>query len=432
MADGRFLPAFITRINPMPAQTKYSTRGYECIVLALLFAATAINYLDRQALSVVAPVLAKQISLSSINYSRVIFLFLLGYTISQTLAGGLIDKTGTRVGMWLCVGTWSVVSMLHSLSAGVISFGILRFLLGMAEGGNWPGAVKAVSENFAAPRRAFAVGIFNSGSIAGAILAPPLVSAVTSAWGWRIMFVVVGLSGFIWVFFWGTFYQPRPAPAHEPALAAIASDYHPFGAYFRDRAVWGLMIGRSLADPVWWFYAFWLPSYLAHSRGFSLVQIGHTAWIPFLFAGIGGWMGGYASDSLVRHGISEVTARKIVMGCSALLMLSGLFAARASTTALALAWISVVLLGYASWASNMLSLPIDLFESHEVGQVTGLTGTAGAIGGMVFTLATGWLIANVSYESVFVVGSGMIVCAAIVVITLVPHTQMKSALRATN
>lgn len=401
-----------------------STRGYERVVLALLFAATAVNYLDRQALSVVAPVLAKQISLSSIGYSRVIFVFLLGYTISQALAGGLIDKTGTRLGMWLCVGTWSVVSMLHSLSVGVVSFGILRFLLGMAEAGNWPGAVKAVSENFSIPRRAFAVGVFNSGSIAGAILAPPIVSAVTSIWGWRMMFVVVGLSGFIWVLLWGAFYKREPARSLQ--AVALSPVGHSLGAYLRSRAVWGMMVGRSLADPVWWFYAFWLPSYLAHSRGFSLAQIGRTAWIPFVFAGVGGWSGGYASDALVGRGISEVKARKVVMSVSAALMLSGVFAARASTAAVTLAWISVVLLGYASWASNMLSLPIDLFDSHEVGQVTGLTGTAGAIGGMAFTLVAGWLTAHVSYESVFAVGSAMIVCAAVVVAIFVPHAHLRA------
>jgi ACS family hexuronate transporter-like MFS transporter len=409
-----------------PGESKYSTRSYELIVLALLFSATAINYLDRQALSVVAPVLEKQISLSSMDYSHVIFVFLLGYTISQALAGWLIDKTGTRFGMWLCVATWSVVSMLHGLSVGVVSFGIFRFLLGLAEAGNWPGAVKAVSENFPPSRRAFAVGVFNSGSTAGAILAPPIVSAVTAAWGWRMMFVVVGLSGFLWVFLWSTFYKREPTGRSEPAAAPSSGD-HSFRAYFHDKAVWGLMIGRSLADPVWWFYAFWLPTYLAHSRGFSLVQIGHTAWIPFVFAGIGGWLGGYASDALARYGLPAVTARKVVMGCSALLMLCGICASRASSAAIALAWISVVLFGYTSWASNMLSLPTDLFGSSEVGQVTGLTGTAGAIGGMVFTLLTGWLVANVSYESVFVVGSGMIVCAAVVVVVSVPPIHLRAA-----
>jgi len=406
------------------SQADYSTRGYERIVLALLFAATAVNYLDRQALSVVAPVLAKQISLSSIDYSLVIFLFLLGYTISQALAGRLIDRTGTRLGMWLCLATWSVVSMLHGLSAGVVSFGILRFFLGMAEAGNWPGAVKAVSENFPLSRRAFAVGVFNSGSTAGAILAPPIVSVVTAIWGWRIMFVVTGLSGFLWVVLWARLYKRQPAGPSELAPVLPDSDQS-FGAYFHDKGVWGLMVGRSLADPVWWFYAFWLPSYLAHSRGFSLVQIGRTAWIPFVFAGIGGWFGGYASDALVRYGLSPVTARKTVMGCSALLMLCGICVSRAPSAAIALAWISLVLSGYTSWASNMLSLPIDLFGSHQVGQVTGLTGTAGAIGGMIFTLFTGWLAANVSYESVFLVGSGMIISAAIVVMVLVPPVRSR-------
>jgi ACS family hexuronate transporter-like MFS transporter len=410
----------------MPQESDHSIRGYERIVLALLFSATAVNYLDRQALSVVAPVLAKQISLSSGEYSRVIFVFLLGYTISQALAGRLIDKTGTRMGMWLCVATWSVVSMLHGLSTGVVSFGILRFLLGMAEAGNWPGAVKAVSENFPLSRRAFAVGVFNSGSTAGAILAPPLVSAVTASCGWRLMFVVVGLSGFIWIFLWGALYKRESGIPSGSSVAPSRSNSS-FRVHLRDRAVWGLMVARSLADPVWWFYAFWLPSYLAHSRGFSLVQIGRTAWIPFVFAGMGGWLGGYTSDALVRRGLQPVTARKITMSGSALLMLCGVCASRASSAAIALAWVSVVLLGYTSWASNMLSLPIDLFGSHEVGQVTGLTGTAGAIGGMAFTLLTGWLATNVSYESVFVVGSGMIVCAVIVIALLVAPARLRAA-----
>jgi ACS family hexuronate transporter-like MFS transporter len=408
-------------------ESEHSIRGYQRIVLALLFSATAVNYLDRQALSVVAPVLAKQISLSSGEYSRVIFVFLLGYTISQALAGRLIDKTGTRLGMWLCVATWSVVSMLHGLSTGVVSFGILRFLLGMAEAGNWPGAVKAISENFPLSRRAFAVGVFNSGSTAGAILAPPLVSAVTASCGWRLMFVVVGLSGFIWIFLWSALYKGGGAVSRSESTVGHARTNPSFRVHLRDKTVWGLMLARSLADPVWWFYAFWLPSYLAHSRGLSLVQIGHTAWIPFVFAGVGGWLGGYTSDALVRRGLAPVTARKITMSGSALLMLCGVFASRASSAAIALAWVSVVLLGFTSWASNMLSLPIDLFGSHEVGQVTGLTGTAGAIGGMAFTLLTGWLATNVSYESVFIVGSAMMICAVIVVALLVAPAHLRAA-----
>ncbi len=191
-----------------------SLRSYQRIVLALLFAATAVNYLDRQALSVIAPVLTKQMSLSTIAYSREIWLFLFGYTISQALAGGLIDKTGTRLGMWLCVGAWSVVSVLHSLSAGAPVLESSDFCWEWQRLGSWPGAVKAVSETFSISRRAFAVGVFNSGSIAGAIFAPPIISAVTLAWGWRMMFVVVGLFGFLWILLWGVFYHDTAV--HQP------------------------------------------------------------------------------------------------------------------------------------------------------------------------------------------------------------------------
>ena len=401
----------------------HATAGQR-IVLALLFAATAINYLDRQTLSVIAPTLQHRIGLSTIAYSRVIFIFLLGYMVSQTLAGKVIDAIGTRLGMLLCVGLWSVVSMLHGLVMGVLSLALLRLLLGLAEAGNWPGGVKAVSENFPPERRAFAVGVFNSGSTLGAIIAPPIVAAVVALWNWRMMFVVIGTAGLIWVLFWNALYRPGRVPSLQHATARRPRTRHPFRYYFRDRAVWGLIISRFLADPIWWFYAFWLPEYLAQSRGFSLALIGRTAWIPFVFAGIGGWLGGYASDVLVRRNWPPVRARKIVMMVSAVLMLSGIPAFKVHSSTLALAWISVVLLGYTSWASNILSLPADLFPSEEVAQVTGLSGTAAGLGGMLFTLATGLLVAHVSYGSVFMVSCAMIVSAVVVIVSVIPQRRV--------
>jgi len=393
------------------------------VVLAMLFSATAINYLDRQTLSIIAPILQHQIGLSTIDYSRVVFIFLLGYTISQTLAGRIIDSIGTRVGMLLCVALWSMVSILHGLVVGVLTLGLLRLLLGLAEAGNWPGGVKAVSENFPAERRAFAVGVFNSGSTFGAIIAPPIVAAVAAIWNWRLMFVAIGLIGIVWVLLWHLLYRPcQPASVQPPGAGSIAR--HPFRMYLREKAIWGLMIGRFLADPIWWFYAFWLPVYLAQSRGFSLMLIGSTAWIPFVFAGAGGWLGGYVSDVLVRRGIPTVKARKIVMAVSALLMLFGIPAFEVRSNVVALAWISVVLMGYTSWASNILSLPADLFPSEEVAQVTGLSGTAAGLGGMLFTLATGWLVVNISYDSVFIASCVMILCAAVVIVIMVPQTRL--------
>ncbi|MGH9326288.1 MAG: MFS transporter [Terriglobia bacterium] len=391
---------------------------YRRIVVGLLFSVTAINYLDRQTLSVIAPLLEKHLSFSTIGYSRVVFVFMLGYTIGQTLDGKLIDRFGSRRGLLCCVALWSAVSMLHSLVAGVISLGILRFFLGLAEAGNWPGGTKAVGETIPPEQRAFALGVFNSGSTAGAIIAPPLVVAIVGLWGRRPMFLVIGVTGVAWVLLWDKLYRKEPTPA--PAI-----DLHQFPtrALLRDKAVWGLMIGRFFSDPTWWFYAFWLPEYLVQSRGFSLAEVGRTAWIPFAFAGAGGWLGGLASDGLVRKGFAPVKARKIVMVIGAALMLCGVSAFLVRNHDLALALISVVVFGFTGWATNILGLTADIFPGEVVAQVTGLHGTSAAIGGMVFTLATGWLVQNVSYGSVFIVSSGMTICAAGAILWLVADTR---------
>ncbi len=390
----------------------------ERTVLALLFFATLINYLDRLAISIVAPTLQDQLSFSNIDYAHIVFFFIFGYTLGQTLFGRLIDRLGTRSGLLICVGLWSVAACLHSLAIGVFTFGLFRFLLGLAEGGNWPGAVKAVSENFAVPRRAFAVGVFNSGSIVGAILAPPAIVAIEHWWGWRPMFTIVGATGFVWIAAWSHIYGRRAPGAHAPADTNGAHRGSTL-QHLRRRAVWGLMIGRFFSDPIWWFYVFWLPTYLAQARGFDLVSIGRSAWIPYTAAGAGGLVGGHASGLLVRSGWTPVAARKAVMVAGAVLMLAGLPVIWATSHVAALAWISVVLFGYASWASNILSLPADLFPSASVGEITGLSGTAAALGGMLLTLAVGRIVERFSYGPVFVVATIMIVCAAAAILALV-------------
>ena len=399
-----------------PASTPLALGGRT--VLALLFIATLINYLDRLAISIIAPNLQKQFSFSSVDYSHIVFFFIFGYTLGQTAFGKLIDRLGTRTGLLLSVGLWSVAACLHSLAMGIFTFGLFRFLLGFTEGGNWPGAVKAVSEHFPAPRRAFAVGVFNSGSIVGAILAPPAIVAIVRWWGWRPMFTIVGVSGFVWVAAWSHFYRPR-ALGNAPQAD---SEPKPRGStlqHLRQRAVWGLMIGRFFSDPTWWFYAFWLPTYLAQRRGFDLLSIGRWAWIPYAAAGVGGLLGGYASGLLVKRGWTPAAARKAVMVAGAAVMLAGLPAIWAQSHAAALGWISVVLFGYASWASNILSLPADIFPSAAVGEISGLSGTAAACGGMLLTLAVGRIVQLFSYAPVFVLASIMMVCAVMAALILV-------------
>jgi ACS family hexuronate transporter-like MFS transporter len=401
----------------------------ERTVLALLFFATLVNYLDRLAISIVAPTLQDQLSFSNIDYSHIVFFFIFGYTLGQTLFGKLIDRLGTRVGLLICVGLWSVAACLHSLAIGVFTFGLFRFLLGLAEGGNWPGAVKAVSENFSVRRRAFAVGVFNSGSIVGAILAPPAIVAIEHWWGWRPMFTIVGVTGFVWIAAWSHFYRARAPSEAQPADTNRVRGSSTL-QHLRRRAVWGLMIGRFFSDPIWWFYVFWLPTYLAQARGFDLVSIGKSAWIPYTAAGVGGLLGGHASGLLVRNGWTPVGARKAVMVAGAVLMLAGLPVIWATSHMAALAWISVVLFGYASWASNILSLPADLFPSTSVGEITGLSGTAAALGGMVLTLAVGRIVERFSYGPVFVVASIMIVCAAVAILTMVRQSGAQQTERA--
>ena len=393
-----------------------SNSGYERIVVTLLFFSTFINFLDRQTLSIIAPLLRDQFAISSIGYSRMVFAFLLGYTVSQTFAGKLIDRLGARSGMLICVSAWSVAAMMHGLAMGFVSFCVARVLLGIAEAGNWPGAVKSVSETVPVQHRGLAVGLFNSGSFIAAILAPPVVVALVHVLGWRIMFVLVGLSGIIWMWFWLRFYKKKTSTTlrsgNEPKPTAIL-------VYLGKPAVWGLIIGRFLADPVWWFYAFWLPEYFVRSRGFDLTSVGHVLWIPFVFAALGSGFGGYASGLLIRRGKAAVSARKVVMVSGAALMLFGIPAFRAQNRFVAVAWICIVLFGYSNWAANILSLATDLFSSDEVARVIGLSGTAGAIGGMIFTLVTGWLVQRGSYGPVFVLASGMIFCAATAVVCLV-------------
>lgn len=392
-------------------------RGHEKVIVTLLFFSTFINFLDRQTLSIIAPLLRDQFGISSIGYSRIVFAFLFGYTISQTFAGELIDRIGARSGMLICVAAWSLVAMMHGLAVGFVSFCVARVLLGIAEAGNWPGAVKSISETVSLQRRGLAVGMFNSGSFIAAILAPPVVVALVRVLGWRLMFVLVGLSGIIWLWFWARFYKKEtllPPEAVQPRPVAIL-------IYLRKPAVWGLILGRFLADPVWWFYAFWLPEYFVRSRGFNLASIGQVLWIPFVFAALGSGFGGYASGLLIRRGRPPVSARKVLMTSGAALMLLGIPAVRAQNKFVAVAWICVILFGYSSWAANILSLGTDLFASDEVARVTGISGTAGAIGGMIFTLVTGWLVQSGSYGTVFALASGMIVCAATAVVCLVPR-----------
>jgi MFS family permease len=268
-------------------------------MIGLAFWATAINYLDRQTLSVAAPALSEQFHMSDVAYSRVTTAFLLAYTIMNGVSGPLIDRLGTRLGYGLCVLWWSLSAMLHAFSRGAFSLGAFRFLLGIGEAGNWPGAVKVVAEWFPENERALASGVFNSGSAAGAILAPPIVALLLLKLGWQSAFVFVGITGLIWLVFWWKMYYTPERPADAPPEKPI-----PVARLIRSRFVVAFTISKIFLDPVWYFYIFWFPKYLKTVRHFDLATIGKVAWIPFLVAGFGNILGGMMSSALLKRGAS--------------------------------------------------------------------------------------------------------------------------------
>jgi len=382
-------------------------------IISLLFLATVINYVDRQTLSVLAPVLRDQFEMSNTDYSRIVFAFLLAYMIMQSGSGRLMDWLGTRLGMTLTVAWWSVAAMLHAAAGSVFSFGVFRFLLGMGEAGNWPGGVKVVSEWFPAKERAFATGFFNSGATFGAIIAPPLVTWIALHWGWRPAFLLTGGLGFLWVVLWILCYQTpqRHRWLRESERGYILSGQPPEDSASTPKAPWasllcyrqvrGLVLARMTSAPVWWFYVFWLPEYLKRERHFSMAMIGYFAWIPFLTADIGCLTGGAVSGWLIRRGCPVLKARKIVMSVSMALMLSGIPAVLTASPVAAVALISLATFAYSNWAPNVLTLPADIFPKTIVASVSGLSGTGAALGGMLFTLMIGKVVDHFSYLPVF-------------------------------
>lgn len=397
-----------------------------------LFGSTVINYINRQTLSVLAPVIASELRLTHTDYSRIVSAFQIAYAVMWLVGGVILDLIGTRLGLALAMVWWSVASILTPLAHSVASFSAFRFLLGMGEGFNWPGASKSVAEWFPARERGLAVAIFDSGSSVGAVLAPPLVAGIAALLGWRYAFVAIGLLGFFWLIPWLRFYQPfarhprlgageraliesgRDAPAASPEPGVRR-----WLALLRDRNVWGIAMGRALTDPVWWFYVFWLPEYLSDARGFSLKQIGAFAWIPFLFSDLGNFTAGLASGFLIRRGMPVIRARKCVCVLCAIPILAGIPAALTHSATWALALISVATWGYASWSTMGLTFPSDLFPQDVVASVTGLSGLAAGLVSTAFTLVVGVLVDKFSYLPAFMVAATLPLAATASILLLI-------------
>lgn len=383
-------------------------------IAGFLATATALNYLDRQSLPVVIGEVQKHIPVSNKQFAQLQFLFLLAYGLMNAGGGKLLDKLGTRAGYAVMIVWWSLASILQGIVASVAGLAFARFMLGLGEGGSFPGSAKVVSEWFPAKERSFAFGIFNTGSSVGALLAPPLIAIIVLSLGWRWVFFITGSLGLLWAAAWILFYR---SPSRNPVItpserayilaevdpAQTATTSIPWLHLFRYRQVWGLVCAKFLSDAGWYFFIFWLPKYLGDIRHLDIRAIGTYAWIPYAFAGIGSLTGGWFSSYLIVKRVSLDRSRKIALGISAACMPVALFIT-ASPLAYAIAFFSSALFGHQFWSTTVQTLAADLFPSQVVGSVAGLVNASGAFGSMLFNLLVGLLLGlHHGYAPVFAI-----------------------------
>lgn len=402
------------------------------IICGLLFFASTINYIDRQTIAVLKPTLQNSLHWSESDYGWIVFAFQLAYALMMLLAGRIIDAIGTRMGFAITMVWWSLAAMGHALARGAMSFGVARFLLGAGEAGNFPASIKTVAEWFPRRERALATGIFNAGTNIGAVLAPPLVVWVTLRWSWREAFIFTGSLGFVWLIFWLALYLPplqhKRLSSEELALIQGDRDFAespapiPWRYLITRRQAWGVIVAKFCTDPIWWFFVFWLPSYLIQGRGMTLKQIGYFAWIPFLAADIGSVAGGWLSGKLLALGWSVNAARKTAMAACAFCMPVGIAAVFAPKAWMAIALISVSTSAHQGWSANVYTLASDLFPRRAVATIIGMAGAGGAIGGMIIAPIAGYTLQWFhTYVPLFIIGGVMHPLALGLVHLIVPE-----------
>jgi MFS transporter, ACS family, aldohexuronate transporter len=396
-----------------------------------LFLSTTINYINRQTLSVLAPVITQQFHLSHEQLAKIFSSFQLSYAAMWLIGGVLLDVVGTRLGLALAVVWWSAVSLLTGFANSLSQFALFRFLLGIGEGVNWPGASKAVAEWFPARERSVAVAIFDSGSSVGGAVAAILVPWIAIALGWRYAFALSGVIGFAWLVLWLKIYHPLNAhprlgreeralieAGRDTAAKSARSGAGKWLSLLGQSNTWGILLGRSLTDPIWWFYVFWLPQYLSDARGFSLKQIAAFAWIPFVAADLGNFTGGLISGWLIKRGLAVLRARKWVCVVSCLPVLAGIPAATTHSAYWALGLIAFAVWGYASWSTMGLTFPSDLFPQDVVASVTGLSGLGAGMAGAFFTMAVGSLVDRYGYHPAFFAAATLPLLATVSILAL--------------
>ncbi len=399
-------------------------------VCAMLFFATSINYMDRQVLGILAPVLQHSIGWTEQQYSYIVVSFQFAYAVGLVVAGRLIDRIGTRLGYALIMAVWSLSAMAHSLATSAFGFGIARFFLGLGESGNFPAAIKTTAEWFPQRERSLATGVFNSGANLGAMLAPAMVPFVTIHYGWQASFLITGVFSAAWIGWWLTHYR---APADHKRLSALEHAYihHdvpeelakiPWHRLLSYRQTWAYSIAKFLTDPIWWFYLYWLPKFLDGRFHLGLAHLGLPLIIVYNISAIGSIGGGSIPLFLARRGTSMATARYAAMLAMALLVAPVYFLGDVGNEWLAVALLSMAAAAHQGWSANLYTIASDMFPREAVGAVTGIGGMAGSVGGVLFSGSVGWVLTRYHrYSILFVIASSVYLLALLILRMMVPR-----------
>jgi len=384
-------------------------KNYRWLVVVLIFFATTINYIDRQIIGLLKPILEKEFNWTESEYAYIVMAFTAAYAIGLLLVGRLIDKIGTRKGYAIIMVFWSIAGMAHAFARNVLQFVIARIVLGFGEAGNFPAGMKAISEWFPKKERGIATGILNSGPSIGVVMALLIVPLILAKFSWHWVFLITGGIGFIWLIFWLMFYQ---IPAKQKRLTQEEFELIKDGAsddeateqktlevkvkwskLFSFPQTWALIAGKGLIDPIFWFFLFWLPSYFSTTYALDLTRPSLELIIIYSATTLGSFLGGYFSSILVRRGWGAIDARKRTLLIFAITAGFAVISAQFTTAAwMAVAVISIAVAVHQAWATNVFTMASDMFPKETVGSAVGIAGMAGAVGGIFFPLLVGFLL----------------------------------------
>ena len=421
--------------------------GLRWWVIGLVALATIINYIDRQSLNVLWPAIAADLYPDKTAdehkqiYAFISVVFVFSYAFGQAIFGKIFDKIGTRLGFVLSITVWSIATALHALAKGAASFALFRAILGVAEAGNWPGAAKANAEWFPSKERAFAQGIFNSGAAIGGIISIPLIAFLSVYFGWKAIFILIGLVGLLWLVPW--LYIVKAAPEDHPWItneerdyitknrsgdaesALVESEYDPSTMQLLGhKQSWGVIIASAAIDPIWWLFVFWIPIYLSEVFGMDVKQIGIYGWVPYVGAMFGAWFGGGLAQWMMTRGWSLNATRKSIISLGCLIMLPCLLLMSDPGTPFnAVMLMAVILFGFQTAIGNVQTLPSDLFGGKPVGTLAGIAGMSAKLGAAALTSLVPWLTAGGNYTPAFVIGAALAITAMVSVLVLCPKVE---------